>query len=77
MTCTEFDLTAKEISSNKRFEKIKKNTIISGLNTDHSPIDGQPSNSETVKWAFTNTNNKDSQETQKKISIINRESINA
>ncbi|CDW89624.1 UNKNOWN [Stylonychia lemnae] len=71
-TCTEFDLTAKEINSNKRFDKQKKNTIISGR-TSHSPIDGQPSNSETVKWAFSN---KDSQETQKKISIINRESIN-
>ncbi len=65
-------MTAKEISSNKRIEK-GKNTIISGR-TSHSPIDGPPSNSETVKWAFSN---KDSQETQKKISIINRESINA
>jgi hypothetical protein len=51
--CTEFDLTAKEISSNKRFDKSKKNTILSGR-TSHSPIDGPPSNSETVKWAFTN-----------------------
>lgn len=52
-TCTEFDLTAKEISSNKRFDKNKKNTIISGR-TSHSPNDGPPSNSETVKWAFSN-----------------------
>ena len=50
--CTDFDLTAKEISSNKRPEK-GKNTIISGR-TSHSPIDGPPSNSETVKWAFSN-----------------------
>jgi len=57
--CTDFDLTAKEISSNKRFDKNKKNTIISGRTT-HSPLDGAQSNSETVKWAFTN---KDSQET--------------
>lgn len=37
--CTDFDLTAKEISSNKRFDKNKKNTIISGR-ANHSPMDG-------------------------------------
>jgi hypothetical protein len=37
--CMDFDLTAKEISSNKRFEKLKKNTTKSGR-TPHSPIDG-------------------------------------
>lgn len=51
--CTDFDLTAKEISSNKRFDKSKKNTIISGR-ANHSPMDNPPSNSETVKWAFSN-----------------------
>lgn len=48
---------------------MKKNTIISGR-TSHSPHEDPPSNSETVKWAFSN---KDSQETQKKISVVNRE----
>ena len=62
--CTDFDLTAKEISSNKRPLQLKKKNI-------HSPVDGDgaPSNSETVKWAFTN---KDSQETQKKVSVMSR-----
>jgi hypothetical protein len=51
----DFDLTAKEINSHKRYDKIKPKSTVSGR-VSESPIDGVPSDVETVKWAFSNIN---------------------
>lgn len=56
-TCAEFDLIAKEISTNKRSERMRSKPQQIGRPSDSPALEEQKSGSEMTKWAVS----KDSQ----------------